>query len=405
MTLPGTGPSLVLHGIAELVTNDLGIGRGLLGIVPDAAVIIDDGRIGWVGPATAAPAADTSIDLQGRAVLPGWVDAHTQVVFTRDRVEKFTARRTGQGAPNESAGTSVSSTVISGDSDVDLLAVARWHRTEMLAGGTTCAATATGYGLTVRDEARSAATAQAAGFEEIIYFGANTLPTDYSTDPDAYLDLVCGPMLDAVAPMVRSIGVTCGGAFDTARTRRVLAAGQRTNLLGRVYGAGDASTLDYINVAVDTGAATVGPCTNLTATDITSLAGSATMATLFPIADLINNQPPAPGRALADAGAGIAIASGCNPETCYTSSMNLAVALAVLRCGLTPAEAVHAATAGGARALRRDDVGTLTVGARADLHILTAPSHHYLAYRPGAALTHAVYHRGARIPTLTPPNN
>jgi imidazolonepropionase len=167
-------------------------------------------------------------------------------------------------------------------------------------------------------------------------------------------------------------------------------------------GTGDAASLDYIKVAVDTGAATVGPCTNIDEIDITALAGSATVATLFPIADLINNQPAAPGRALIDAGASIAIASGCNPETCYSSSMNLVVALAVLRYGLNPAEAVHAATAGGAHALRRDDVGSITIGARADLHVLDAPSYQYLSYRPGASLTHSVYHRGTRITGPTP---
>ena len=224
-------PSILLNGIGELVTNDPAAGRGLLGIGPNAAIVIDDGRIGWVGPAVAAPAADTSVDMQGRAVLPGWVDAHTQLVFGRDRVADFTAHRSGEtrlaAAPSTVDDTRVAT-------DAVLLAVARWHRAEMLAGGTTCAATATGYGLTLKDEARSAATAQAAGFDEVIYFAANTLPAGYADDPDAYLDQVCGPMLDAVASMAGSIGVTCGGPFDTARTRRVLAAGQRTNLHGRV---------------------------------------------------------------------------------------------------------------------------------------------------------------------------
>ena len=390
---------MLLRGIAELVTNDPASGPGLLGTVPDAAVIIENGRIGWVGPAAAAPAADTTVDVQGRAVLPGWVDAHTQVVFSRDRVADFTARMTGE-PPLTAANNTVDDTRAA--DDADLLAMARWHRAEMLAGGTTCAATATGYGLTVRDEARSAAQPRPPGSTKSFTSARTTVPAEYADDPDGYLDLVCGPMLDAVTPLARSIGVTCGGAFDTARTRRALAAGQRTNLHGRVYGTGDAGSLGYIKVAVDTGAATVGPCTNLDDTDITALARSTTVATLFPLADLINNQPPAPGRALIDAGAGIAIATGCNPDTCYTSSMNLAVALAVLRYGLTPAEAVHAGTAGGARALRRDDVGSLTIGARADLHVLDAPSYQYLPYRPGTSLTHSVYHRGTRIDPPTP---
>ena len=221
MMTSAAAPSILLRGIAELVTNDPDAGPGLLGIVPNAAVVIDDGRIGWVGPATAAPAADTAVDVDGRAVLPGWVDAHTQVVFARDRVAEFTARMSGE-TPLDRAPSTVDDTRAA--TDAELLAVARWHRAEMLAGGTTCAATATGYGLTPKDEARSATTAQAAGFDEVIYFAANTVPADYADDPDAYLDLVCGPMLDAVAPVVRSIGVTCGGGL---RYRKVPAGARR----------------------------------------------------------------------------------------------------------------------------------------------------------------------------------
>jgi imidazolonepropionase len=149
---------------------------------------------------------------------------------------------------------------------------------------------------------------------------------------------------------------------------------------------------------VETGAASVDHCTFLSAADIEALAGSSTVATLLPACDLSTRQPPAPGRELADAGARIALASNCNPGSSYTSSMNLVVALGVLLCRLTTQEAVHAATAGGAAALRRDDVGVVRVGARADLHVLDAPSHDYLAYRVGVPLTHAVYRRGVLVP-------
>ena len=280
--------------------------------------------------------------------------------------------------------------------DPDLLTVARWHRGEMLTGGTTCAETKTGYGLTVRDEARLAATAKAAGFDEITFHGAYAVPPEYGKDPDGYLDLVCGPMLDAAAPLVRWLSVSCDNGLDSAQVRRVLAAGQRKGLGLRVQGnhTGPGSA---VMIAVDTGAAAIDHCNHLTDTDITALAGSPTVATLLPAVDLHTGQPPAPGRRLIDAGVSIALASGADPGTSYTSSMNLVVALGVLRCGLTPAEAVHAATAGGARALRRTDVGTLTVGARADLHVLNAPSHAYLAYRPGMPLTHSVYQHGTRV--------
>jgi imidazolonepropionase len=267
----------------------------------------------------------------------------------------------------------------------------------MIAGGTTCMETKTGYGLTLPDEVRLATTARTAGFDEITFLGAHVVPPEYSGDPDGYLDLVCGPMLDALAPLVRWIDVFCeDGAFDGPRSRRVLAAGQRKGLGLRVHG-NQLGPGQGVRIAVDAGAASVDHCTYLTDRDVEALAGSATVATLLPACDLSTRQPPAPARRLVDAGVSVALASNCNPGSCYTSSMNLVVALGVLLCGLTPQEAVYAATAGGARALRRDDVGALEVGARADLHVLDAPSHDYLAYRPGVPLTHAVFRGGVRV--------
>lgn len=386
--------AVLLHGIPELVTNDPAAGPGLLGIIPNAAVIIQDGHLVWVGPAGSAPAADTSVDLNGRAVLPGWVDSHTQMVFVRDRVDDdFTARLSGE---RSTAGVQVTVDATRAAADPELLAVAGRHRREMLNGGTTCANTMTGYGLTVRDEARAAATAQAAGFDDITFLGARTVPAEYARDPDGYLDLVCGPMLDAVAPLVRWIDVACDAAFDSAQLRRVLAAGQRNGLGLRVHGVQDA-TGQGVLIAVDTGAAAIAHCSQLSDADVAALVGSETIATLLPACDLTTGQPPARGRSLIDAGVRIALASGFDPDSCHTSSMTMIIAMAVHLCGLTPAEAVHAATAGGARALRRTDVGALTVGARADLHVLDAPSHTYLTDRPGMPLTHAVYRNGTRM--------
>jgi imidazolonepropionase len=385
--------AVLLHGIPELVTNDSAAGPGLLGIIPNAAVIIQDGHLVWVGPAGSAPAADTSVDLNGRAVLPGWVDSHTQMICARDRVDELPARLSGERS-TVGAQTTVNATQAA--ADPKLLAVAGRHRRGMLNGGTTCANTMTGYRPTVRDQARAAATAQAAGFDDITFLGAHTVPPEYARDPDGYLDLVCGPMLDAVAPLVRWIDVACDGAFDSAQLRRVLAAGQRNGLGLRVHGVQDV-TGQGVLIAVDTGAAAVAHCGQLSDANVAALVGSETIATLLPARDRTTGQPPARGRSLVDAGVRIALASGCDPDSCHTSSMNSIVALAVHLCGLTPAEAVHAATAGGARALRRDDVGALIVGARADLHVLDAPSHSYLADRPGRPLTHAVYRNGTRM--------
>jgi imidazolonepropionase len=387
--------STVLRGISQLVTNDPAAGPGLLGVVPDAAVVIENERIVWVGSADAAPAADRALDFAGRAMLPGWVDSHSHVVFAGDRAGEFSARMAGQ--PYRAGGMQATVTATRAASDPELLAIARWHRAEMIAGGTTCMETKTGYGLTIADEARLAVTAHTAGFDEISFLGAHVVPPEFAKDPDGYLDLVCGPMLDAVAPHVGWLDVFCEqGAFDEAQTRRVLAAGMRKGLGLRVHG-NQLAAGPGVRIAADTGAASVDHCTHLTDLDIAALAGSSTVATLLPACDLSTKQPPAPARALLDAGARIALASNCNPGSSYTSSMNLVVALGVLLCGLSADEAVHAATAGGAAALRRRDVGVVQVGARADLHVLDAPSHDYLAYRVGVPLTHSVIRRGELV--------
>jgi imidazolonepropionase len=395
MTIPAGASgtrSLLLQGISELVTNDPGTGPGLLGIVEDAAVVIQDGVIAWVGTAVSAPAADHAIDLGGRAVLPGWVDSHSHTVFAGNRAAEFSARMAGQ--PYRAGGMQATVSATRDASEPQLLAVARRHHAEMLAGGTTCAETKTGYGLNTHDEVRLATTARAAGFDEISFLGAHVVPPEFGGDPDGYLDLVCGPMLDAVAPLVGWIDVFCEeGAFDEAQSRRVLAAGIRKNLGLRVHG-NQLSAGSGVRMAVDLGAASVDHCTYLTDRDVEALAGSSTVATLLPACDLSTRQPPAPARELVDAGARIALASNCNPGSSYTSSMNLVVALGVLLGRLTTQEAVHAATAGGAAALRRNDVGVVRVGARADLHVLDAPSHDFLAYRVGVPLTYAVYRRG-----------
>ncbi len=390
----GRAASILLTGIGELTTNDPAAGPGLLGLVPNAAVIMVGERIAWVGPAASAPAADTVVDVGGRAVLPGWVDSHSHLVFGGSRAAEFSARMAGE--PYRAGGMQATVEATRATSDQELLSIARWHRAEMIAGGTTCMETKTGYGLTLPDEVRSAAVAVAAGFDEVSFLGAHVVPPEFAKDPDGYLDLVCGPMLDAVAPQVGWIDVFCEkGAFDEGQARRVLAAGTRKGLGLRVHG-NQLGTGAGVRVAVDTGAASVDHCTFLDARDFSALVGSQTVATLLPACDLSTRQPAAPGRELVDAGARIALASNCNPGSCYTSSMNLVVALGVLLCRLSPQEAVHAATAGGAAALRRTDVGSVTVGARADLHVLEAPSHDYLAYRVGVPLTHAVYRLGAR---------
>jgi imidazolonepropionase len=392
--VPLTGGSTVVKGISNLITNDRSAGPGLLGIVEDAAVVIEGDRIVWVGPSAAAPAADSSFDTGGRAVLPGWVDSHSHLVFAGDRSAEFSARMAGR--PYEAGGINTTVAATREASNAELSGLLDRRIAEMVAGGTTCIETKTGYGLTTVDEVRSATVAAAGGVDAITFLGAHVNAPEFASDPDAYLDLVCGPMIEAVAPLVQFIDVFCEkGAFDEARSRRVLAAGVRKGLGLKVHG-NQLGEGPGVRMAVDCGAVSVDHCTYLSARDIDLLAGSSTVATLLPVCDLSTRQAPAPGRKLADAGVTVAIASNCNPGSSYSPSMALAVALAVLQCGLTADEAVAAATVGGAKALLRRDVGVIAPGMRADLHVLDAPRHDYLAYRPGLPLTHAVWRAGVR---------
>ena len=159
-----------------------------------------------------------------------------------------------------------------------------------------------------------------------------------------------------------------------------------------------------VQLAVELDAASADHCTHLSDADITALSGSNTVATLLPGAEFSTRSPYPDARRLIDSGVTVALATDCNPGSSYTSSMPFCIALAVRDMRMTPAEAVHAATAGSARALRRDDIGRLTVGARADLTVLDAPSHLHLAYRPGVPLISTVVHNGvpSDLPTAAP---
>lgn len=412
----GSGQALLVTGIGDLVTNvpdDGGAPRpGQLGRRTGdgpMALVVEDGRVAWIGPAGEAPVADVRWDVEGRAVLPGWVDSHTHAVHAGDRATEFAVRLGGrpdplgsEGSHPEQVGIGATVAATRAATDAELLSAARTRRLEMLRGGTTWAETKTGYGLTTRDEARCATIASAAGFEDVSFLGAHVVPVEFTDDADGYLDLVCGPMLDVIAPSVRWMDVCCDDdGFDEAQTRRVLAAGERVGLGLRVHGhqhtAGAA-----VRAAIETGAAAVDHCTFLSERDIDDLAasslrptsGHSTVATLLPLSNLATRHPPPPGRALADAGATVALASDTNAGSVGSSAMNLVVALGVAWCGLTPEEAIWAATAGGAQALRRADIGRLTVGARADLHVLDAPRVEHLVFRPGMPLTWAVFQEG-----------
>jgi imidazolonepropionase len=379
--------AILITGIAELTTND-----PELRTLHDAAVVFDGERIAWVGPSSTAPNADERVDVGGRAALPGWVDSHTHLVFAGDRTAEFAARMAGKPYAVGGIATTVEATRAA--SDGALAANLRRHADEALQQGTTCLETKTGYGLSVADEVRCARIAAEVA-DEVTFLGAHLVPP--GADAGSYVDLVCGEMLDAVAGFVQWVDVFCEqGAFDEAQSERVLRAGIDRGLGVRVHG-NQLGPGPGVRLAVHCGAASVDHCTYLTAADVDALAGSETVATLLPACDLSTRQPLAPARRLLDAGAVVALASNANPGSSYTTSMAFCVATAVLQMGMSVEEAVWAATAGGARALRRHDVGVLRVGARADLQVLAAPSVAHLAYRPGVPLTCAVWRLGALV--------
>lgn len=401
--------STLITNIAELMTQDLEhvVRR-------NAAVVLEGERISWIGDAAAAPAADTRFDARGRAVLPGWVDSHSHLVFAGDRTAEFEARMAGQSYA--AGGIAVTTQATREASDEDLRALLAGRVAEAAAGGTTYLETKTGYGLDVVNEARSARIA-AEQVDQVTYLGAHLVPA--GVDPEEYVELVCGPMLQAVRDHVQWADVFCErGAFTEEQSRRVLEACRDAGLGLRVHG-NQLGPGAGVRLAVELGAASVDHLNYLDDDDVTALAGSwagwdpatgtgrrGTVATCLPACDLSTRAPLAPGRKLLDAGAQIALASNCNPGTSYTSSMNFCVTTAVLQMGLNVHEAVRAATYGGALALGvesgqdRDGhraVGSIAVGHRADLHVLDAPSATHLAYRPGMPLTHAVWRRGNRV--------
>lgn len=351
----------------------------------DAALVIENGRVGWVGPSSHAPAADDRVDAQGGCVIPGFVDSHSHLVFAGDRADEFEARMAGRRY--EAGGIRRTVAATRAATDAQLLATATRLVAEARAQGTTTIEIKTGYGLTVEDEARSARIARTLT-NEVTFLGAHVVPE--GIERAAYLDLVTGPMLDACAPFARWIDVFCDrGAFDEAESRRVIEAGQAAGLGARMHGA-QLGPSGAVRLAVELGAASVDHCTFLEQADVESLAGSATVATLLPGVEFSTRSPYPDARRLIDAGVTVALASDCNPGSSFTSSMPFVIAVAVRDMGFTPAEALWAATAGGARALRRDDVGRLGVGARADLVLLDAPSYVHLAYRPGVPLVKRV---------------
>ena len=384
-----TVSSRLLHHIGELTTNDSTWGdESLMGRRRDAALVLDGDVVAWRGANANAPACDEAFDCRGGAVHPGFVDSHTHLVFGGDRADEFTARLAGE----QYGGGGIMATVAAtrATSDDELRRVSAHRLAALQRGGVTTVEVKSGYDLTVAGEQRLLSLAREFT-NEVTFLGAHALAPEYVHERDAYVDLVAGEMMTACAPLATWVDVFCDrGAFTVGEARDILVAGRACGLGVRLHG-NQRDDGGGVALAVELDAASVDHCTFVNDSDVALLAASSTVATLLPGAEFCTGMPYPSGRRLVDAGVTVALATDCNPGTSYVTSMSFVVALAVREMHLTPDEALWSATRGGALALRRDDVGQLTIGARADVVVLEAPRAVHLAYQPGSSLVAAVF--------------
>jgi imidazolonepropionase len=373
--------SLAIENIGLLVTNDESLGEGPLGIVRDASLVFEDDRVAAVERGAAE--ADERFDAGGRCVIPGFVDSHTHLVYAGDRAEEFAARMAGK--PYEAGGIRVTTEATRAAGDTELRALAAARRAEGVRAGITHLEIKSGYGLDVENERRSCEIASELT-DDVTFLGAHAVPPEYDGRADDYVELVCGEMLAACAPLARWIDVFCErGAFDADQSRTVLEAGRSAGLGLRVHG-NQLGPGPGVRLAVEMGAASVDHCTYLDDADVEALAESDTVATFLPATDFSTRQPYPDARRVIDAGGRFAIATNTNPGSSNTTSMSFCIALAVREMQMTVEEALLAATLGGAAALRREDVGRLVPGARADAVVLDTTSYIDLVYRAGVPL-------------------
>jgi len=380
---------LLLTGIGELTTNT---GDP----IPDAAVKVTDGTVVFAGPETDAPqqGGANHIDCQGRAVIPGMVDAHTHLVFEGDRADEFALRMGGPGYQEIAAsGGGILSTVRAtrAATEEQLFETAARRVRTMIASGTTTVEIKSGYGLDTATEVLLLRVARRIGEElpvtvKTTFLGAHTLPPEYSGDRAGYVDLVIEEMLPAAAPLADYCDVFVEeGAFSVDEARRIFEAAKKHGLAARVHSdqltrAGGAA------LAAEIGAASADHLDHATEADADSLARAGVVAVLVPGASYSLRSSQAPGPMLLDHEVTIALATDCNPGTSYFESMGLVISLAVVQMGLTTEQALFAATRGGARSLGLDDHGIIAPGSVGDLVVLDAPAPAHIPYRPGTNL-------------------
>jgi imidazolonepropionase len=386
--------SIAITNIGSLVTNDQSLGSGILGELTNAAIVIENEKIVWVGNTNQAPDTDEKIDVEAKAVIPGFVDSHAHLLFAGERSAEFQARMKGEKYSAGGIKSTVAATRDATDAELEqnMLRLVR----EMKRSGITTFETKSGYGLTTVDETRALKFASK-HTPETTFLGAHVVPTEFVGQEDKYVELVTGEMLDAVRPYAKWIDVFCDqGAFDVDQSRQILQAGKDKGLLPRIH-ANQLTKGGGVQLAVELDCASADHCTHLSDSDIQALAGSNTVATLVPGAEFSTRATYPNAARLFDAGVNVALATDCNPGSSFTTSMPFCIAIAIREMGFTPEQALWSATMGGAKALRRSDIGSLSVGQSADLVVLNAPSYLHLGYRPGVDLVSEVFKSGKSI--------
>jgi imidazolonepropionase len=386
--------SIAITNIGSLVTNDQSLGSGIVGELTNAALVIDNEKIVWVGNSSSAPVTDQQIDAEGKAVIPGFVDSHAHLLFAGERSAEFQARMKGEKYSAGGIKSTVAATRAATDAELEQNMIRLVG--EMQRSGITTFETKSGYGLTTLDETRALEIASK-HTTETTFLGAHVVPSEYVGQEDKYLELVTGEMLDSVLPHAKWIDVFCDqGAFNVDQARQILQAGKDKGLLPRIH-ANQLTQGGGVQLAVELDCASADHCTHLSDVDIEALAESNTVATLVPGAEFSTRSTYPNAARLFDAGVNVALATDCNPGSSYTTSMPFCIAIAIREMGFTPEQALWSATLGGAKALRREDVGSLSVGQSADLVVLNAPSYLHLGYRPGVDLVSQVFKSGKSI--------
>ncbi|MGE0199746.1 MAG: imidazolonepropionase [Candidatus Melainabacteria bacterium] len=366
-----------------------------LGVLADAALLIQDGRIDWVGPASQAPAADHTVDCTAQTILPGLIDAHTHPIFAGDRADEFEQRLNGvsyQAIAAQGGGILKTVNATRQATAETLHTLTRQRLLSMRAYGVTTVEAKSGYGLDWATEEKCLRVLKQLRSEladelsvMTTYMGAHDIPSEYRDNPDAYVTAICDEQLPAVADarLADFCDVFCEtGYFDVAQSRRILETARRLGMKLKVH-AEEFTTLGGAALAGELGAVSADHLLHVDDTGIAAMKAGGTVATLLPGTAFYLNVPYAPVRKILDAGVPVALATDFNPGSCMIANLQLIMHLACLQMRMTPADIIRAVTVNAARALGLGDRGNITMGRRADLSVFATPGYSAIFYEVG----------------------